>query len=311
MANDYYDLTELAKINDANVVDLGLSDILEDAPFLASLAAVPASNGTVHKWNKQTTSPTTGFRAVNDGRENDKAEDTTVTENLKILDASFAVDMALAGGYKGGADALIEREAKRALKSAFFSAESQLINGTGADSGGFNGLADLATIDALADAMVVDAGGTTATTASSLYAMRTGEDEVAVVIGNDGMIDMSEPIIQRIAGSATGFLPAYFVAISGWLSLQYGAAKSVGRIVNLTDDSGKGLTDDLVFELLKEFPATRLPNMLLTNRRSREQLRKSRTATNATGTPAPTPTEVGGIPLVITDAISEVEALIA
>lgn len=310
MANDYYDLTELAKINNANVADLGLSDILEDAPFLAALAAVTASNGTTHKWLKQTTSPTTGFRAVNDGRENDHGEDTIVSEDLKILDASFTVDLAVANGYGGGADSFLEREAGRSLKSAFFSAENQLINGTGADSGGFNGLADLATIDALADAMTVDAGGTTATTASSLYGLRTGVDEVAVVIGNDGEIEMGEPVVQRIDGSSTGFLPAYFVAISGWLTLQYGSAVSCGRVVNLTADSGKGLTDDLVFELFEQFPASRMPNLLVTNRRSREQLRKSRTATNATGSPAPIPTEVGGVPLIVTDAISETEALI-
>jgi hypothetical protein len=44
-------------------------------------------------------------------------------------------------------------------------------------------------------------------------------------------------------------------------------------------------------------------------RRSRGQLRNSRTATNATGAPAPMPTEVGGVPIEVTDSLSNVEAL--
>jgi hypothetical protein len=45
------------------------------------------------------------------------------------------------------------------------------------------------------------------------------------------------------------------------------------------------------------------------NRRSLSQLRKSRTATNATGTPAPIPREVEGIPIIVTEALSSTEAI--
>ena len=44
------------------------------------------------------------------------------------------------------------------------------------------------------------------------------------------------------------------------------------------------------------------------NGRSREQLRNSRTATNANGTPAPLPTEWEGIPIIRTASITNDES---
>ena len=39
------------------------------------------------------------------------------------------------------------------------------------------------------------------------------------------------------------------------------------------------------------------------------ELRESRTATNAVGTPAPTPTDYEGMPLVVVESISNTEAV--
>tara|TARA_Y100000590_G_scaffold157357_1_gene180820 strand:+ start:44 stop:982 length:939 start_codon:yes stop_codon:yes gene_type:complete len=312
MANDYYDLTEVAKINDRNVADLDLSDILEEAPALAQMAAVTASNGTTHKWLKQTASPSVGFRSVNDGRENDHSEDTIVSSDLKILDASLSVDKSVADSYIGGSDAFLAREAARHLKTALFNAEKQIFNGTvHGDAAGFSGLADVADYNGASDAQVVDAGGTTGSTGSSVWLLRSSPDEIAVVLGENGEIAMSDPQLQRIAGSSTGFLPAYFVSVTGWITLQYASTYSAVRIANLTEDSGKGLTDDLIYEALSKFPAGKDPNVIVCNRRSAKQLRASRTATNPTGSSAPRVTEVEGIPIVVTDSILSTETLLS
>mgnify|MGYP004281372961 FL=1 len=129
MADAFLTLSDLTTINDANLADRDISDLLDDAPLLARLAAdvVP---GTDHKYVKETSAPVVGFRAVNDGLENTKSADTLVTINLKILDASFAIDKALADAYIGGPEAYIGREAARHLKSAFFHAEKQILSGT-------------------------------------------------------------------------------------------------------------------------------------------------------------------------------------
>ena len=81
------------------------------------------------------------------------------------------------------------------------------------------------------------------------------------------------------------------------------------RIKKLTADSGKGLTDALIYSALAKFPTGVRPDVMFCSRRSLHQLRNSRTATNQTGAPAPIPTEVEGIPIVPTDSLSDIEAL--
>jgi hypothetical protein len=121
-------------------------------------------------------------------------------------------------------------------------------------------------------------------------------------------IDIGETTVQRLAGS-TGFYPAYWTPASVWVGLQMGGKYSVGRIANLTADSGKGLTDDLISELIEEFPIDSRPTVLVMNRRSRRQLQQSRTATNPTGAPAPLPESAFNLPIIVTDQLLSTEAL--
>lgn len=313
MSNVYTSLADLVKINDMNLADLDVTDLLQGAPLFAALAADVASNGTEHKYLKETGAPVVGFRAANDGRENKASADTLVTITLKILDASNAVDMALANGYKKGPEAYIARETRRHLKAAFAAAEAQLISGAAAaDALGFVGLCDAATIDAKTDPMVIDATGTTAITGSSVIAIRTNADgnDCTLITGNDGEISIGESVVNRLAGATTGFYPAYFTPVTGWLGLQIGSAYSVGRICNLTAQSGKTLTDAMISQLLALFPVGKEPNLLVMSRRSRQQLQASRTATNATGAPAPIPTESFGVPIIATDGMPDTQVIL-
>lgn len=313
MADTFITLADLVKINDLNANDDGISDLLTDAPVLRMLSAIEASNGTDHKFLKETSAPVVGFRDPNDGLENTAGVDTLVTINLKILDASFAIDVAIADAFaKGGAPALLDRETGRHLKQSFSHAERQIFNGTGNEGDGFTGLSDNTGLDDSDDEMVVDAGGTTASTGASCWLIRHSNDQkdAAVVAGNDGLIEVKEAVVVKGDGSSTGTLPQYYVPILGWLGFQVGGARSIGRICNLTEDSGKGLTDALIYSALSKFPASRQPNLIVCNRRSLEQLRASRTATNQLGTPAPRPVDVDGIPLVSTDSLDNTETLL-
>jgi hypothetical protein len=310
MADSFQTLAQLVLVNNLNLADRMISDLLDDAPLLKVLAAesVPF---TTHSYVKETGAPTVGFRSANDGRDNSKGTDQQVDVTLKILDASFAVDKALADAYNKGPEAYIAREAARHIKAAFFAAEQQFLNGTlspGA-SAGFTGLRDSLVI---ASPTTVNAGGTTAATGSSVYAIRTGSDmnDAVLIAGRNGMLDIGETVIARIAG-ATGTFPAYYTPIHAWLGMQIGGTYSCGRICNITEDSGKKLTDVLLAQVIEKFPASRPPTHLVMNRRSLRQLQASRTATNSTGAPAPFPTEAFGIPIVVTDAIGSTEVLIS
>ena len=309
MANDYLGVADLL----ADALDLSgaeVSELKEAAPLVSRLPAVISSNGDTHKYSKYTQAPVVGFRSENDGREFDHSVDSIVTVTLKILDFSWQVDKAVADAWRmGGPAGLIAREGMRHMQSALFMFEKQLIRGTNAASAGFNGFEDSSYLDAVADEMVINAGGTTANTGSSCYLLRVGETEVASVIKGGG-IELGDTIVQSVAGS-TGFYPAYYTPGCTWVAGQQGGKYSIARIANLTADSGKGLTDDLIFEAMKAFPAGMGPNLIVTNQRSAEQLRASRTATNVTGAPAPPVMEVEGVPFITTDAIVETEALLS
>ena len=55
MAESFNTLAGLVQFNDKNLADLNVTDLLDDAPLLKVMFAQPASNGTLHKYLKQTT----------------------------------------------------------------------------------------------------------------------------------------------------------------------------------------------------------------------------------------------------------------
>ena len=313
MAESYNTLAGLVQFNDQNLADLDVSDLLDDAPLLQVLHAQAASNGTLHKYLKQTTASSASYRAALDGATKTASADTLVTVTLKILDGSFDTDVALADAYKGGRDAWLQMELMRTMKQVFAEAEAQVIYGTGNDSSGPAGLVDNAQLDALADDMVVNAGGSNADTQTSCFVLRHGQDDVSFILGNDGNIVVEdEPTIIQKAGSGSGVFPALYVPVTGYSALQIGGARSAARIANIECSdltATDAFTDDDLAAAVSLFPGARGPNVIVMNRNAQRLLRQSRTATNPTGAPAPFPTEAFGIPIVVTDQIVSTEAV--
>ena len=313
MAESYNTLAGLVQFNDKNLADLEVSDLLDDAPLLKVLHAQAASNGTLHKYLKQTTASSAAFRDALDGTTKTASADTLVTVTLKILDGSFDTDVALADAYKGGRDAWLQMELMRTMKQVFAEAEAQVIYGTGNDAKGFAGLVDNAQLDALADAMVVNAGGSNADTQTSCFILRHGANDCSFVLGNDGNIVVEdEPTIIQKSGSATGTYPALYVPVTGYSAFQIGSSYSAARIANIECNdltATDAFTDDDIYAGLSLFPAGRQPNAIVMNRNALRLLRQSRTAVNATGAPAPMPVDVEGIPIIVTDQIVSTEAV--
>jgi len=304
MASTPLPISELVKINDQNVADVEISDLLRDAPVLAAMPAVEASNGTLHKYNKLTTEPTVGFRSLNDGRDHDYTVRTTVTETLQILDASFDMDAAIYNPE------LAAMEGRSHLQSAFAKAERQIFYGTSAngDSAGFNGFYNSADLNGLADEMVISAGGSSAGVQSSVYLIRATPDATGVcsVFGNGGDISIGGAYQSMIEGT-NGRYDAWVVPIVAYMALQLGSKFSAARIANVET----ALDDDKIYEALSLFPASLQPTHICMNRTALKLLRASRTSTNATGAPAPRPTEVEGIPIIVSDQIVQTEAVVA
>jgi len=313
MAESYNTLAGLVQINDRNLADISVSDLLDSAPLLKQIYTQPASNGTLHKYLKQTTASSAAFRDALDGTSKTASADTLVTVTLKILDATFNADVALARGYKDGVDAYLQKELVRSLRQSFAVAEKQIFYGTGADSKGFTGIIDGTGHDALADTMVLSAGGSNPNTQTSCFLMRHAEDGASFIIGDDGQFIMDEdPSVISVDGSASGTYPAYYVPVTGWAGFQIGGAYDVARIANIeTNDltSTSAFTDDNIYAAISAFKSDGQPNVIVMNRDAMRLLRQSRTSVNATGAPAPMPTEVDGIPIIVTDQIISTEAV--
>jgi hypothetical protein len=179
--------------------------------------------------------------------------------------------------------------------------------GTGGVSGGFAGLLQSSYLDALADDMTIDATGSTADTASSVWAVRMGDDDLKLITSGIEVGDTQT--IKAKEDGADKYYSAYWTPASFWATLQTGGKYSAGRICNLTADSGKGLTDLLMSDLYSAFPGGAKPTHAFMSRRSLMQLQKSRTATSPTGAEAPYPDTVFGMKIVVSDAVINTEPL--
>lgn len=322
MADDLLTLADV--IGDGlDLADIEVSDVLSATPLLSALSMEMSSNGDTHKYSKETAAPVVGFRAVNAGRDLDHSVDTEVTVTLKHLDFSWLVDVARADACRKGAEWWIAKEGRRHVKAALVKFEKQVINGvTGAsdsaaasgDAAGFAGFRDASTIDAVADSMVINASGSTADTQSSVYGISLGVSGVVGIYKGDGSaVQLGDTTVIKNTvnpGTDNKTFPAYYTPGGIWLALQVGSAYDLGRIANI--DATATLTDDMLSDLISAYPVEHKPSHLVMSRRSLKQLQQSRTATNPTGAPAPYPqTSIDGVPIIVTDNVSDTEEVLA
>lgn len=229
----------------------------------------------------------------------------------------FECDKQKADSYIDGAAAFIARDVSGTLEGEMQALAKQFYYGalSGlANSLGFPGLID--SYDT--SAHVIDAGGTTANTGSSVWMVRFGPQQIQWVLGAGGKFAFSPVRIESLTDPSDATLrkryDGYVQTLVFRPGLQVGSKRSCVRIKKLTADSGCTLTDTLLNKGLALFEDGTQPDLILMNRRSIEQLRESRTTFNPIGTPAPFPTAIQGlagqnIPIKVTEAISNTEPL--
>lgn len=268
--------------------------------------------GTSYKTLVRTALPTVAFRDGNQGSTGLKSTWATRLVETFIMNPRWNVDKAIADKSEDGWQMLMADEAFGVVTAAFQTLGRQFYYGRaaagvalGGDARGFNGLIDVYD----ATNKLVDAGGTTADTGSSVWAVKFGPQAVRWVYGANGAIDPT-PVDQRDVNDSDGNpYTAYFQEMFLYPGLQVTSQRFVGRISKLTEDSGKGLTDARLSALMEKFAVGVKPDALFMSKRSRRQLRDSRTATNDTGKEAPLPMDYDGIPIVVTESIVNTEPL--
>lgn len=300
MANTYTTLANIIRLNDKNAVDLGVSDIINPASLVAILPAEVASNGTDHKYLKLTTAPSAAKRAQNAGLARVMSNSTLITVSLDYYDSDNLVDVAVADGFSGGIDSYLAKQLPMHVRAALFAFETDIIADFNANTA----------IDAVADTMVVNAGSAAANATTSIYAIRAAPGEIGIVTGNNGTIKIGQTATTHMVGTNAESLSYYVTPIGGYFKLAQGGIFSVGRLCNIGASANKA-TDLLISSLLAKFPSDRPATHLVMNRQSLSQLQQSRTTYSPTGQPAPFPQDAFGLPIVVSEAISNTQAVVA
>lgn len=295
-------LVDLVAFRDATTMRQ-IVDALEMFPALNRMRAERIA-GTSYKVPAITEFPRGEFRAENTGRADAKPVIELRTAEMKFYDASWRVDEMTATGDSRGAQNAIAVASRGAWMGCFAGIEHQLFYGDeteGVVTSGFDGLAKILKVRGRA----MDVEGTATGKLTSVFLIN--ERENGILLGNDAQLFGSNPISYgKMMGSNGKEHYGWHQPRSGWVgvdALDYNNAYMIHGIDTTEGATTKTLDDDVIFKALSRFDAGKAPTMIVMSRVAQEQLRASRTATNTNGAPAPTPTEVGGIPIIVSGTI--------
>lgn len=251
-----------------------------------------------------------------------------------------------------GAGDYFTLQAYMTFKAAMLHMEKQIIYGTTVDAKGFPGMKQLTpalTANTLTYATptapesdgyirsFINAGGTTATTASSVYAVKFGPLDTQLLYGGPqgiaGFLNMSpkERVLQSVTDPVDSIVKDDWFLVSsgeGYVGLSVAGSnestrafpqQSLRRIGNLTNDSGKSLNEAKLDYLLESFPPGQMPDALYMSPRSLRQLRDSKpaqtvfvnsgsNAMNGTYT-QPLPDNHRGVPIIVSERILNTDAI--
>lgn len=316
MSYVYLTMLDLAKMNGSDR-DVGL--IEENLNAAPELEVLPARiiKGTSFKTLVRTAYPTTSFRAANGSTAPTKSTYVNKMFETYYYDGQMEVDNAIATADEQGIDHALSIEADGHARAFLLKNGGQMWYGTGAlgDALGYPGALGL--VDS---SLIVDAGGTTDSVSTSVWAVCANPKFFELIYANNTVMNTSDwrkQTITRTVNGTAGELTAWKNSLEGWIGAAFYSKFAVGRIKKLTTDAGKGLTDTLLSNLISQFPVGVKPTHLFMSRRSRQQLQASRTVTlfgNGTNRPnqstvAPIPTQYDDIPIIATDSILNTETL--
>ena len=302
-------LLDIAIVNGSDPVVGLIEETIKAVPEIQKGAA-RTIKGLNYKTLVRTNLPSVPFRNFNQGTAATKSTFENRLYECFLMNPQWLCDKAVADADENGADHYIAMEAQGIMEAAFQTLGTQFYYGSAqtiaalGDANGFPGL--LAAVDST---MVVDAGGTTDSVASSLWAVRFGPRDVQWIYGEQGQLALQPLRTQTLFDANSNPYDGYVQSLLARPGLQVARKYSVGRIKKLTTDSTKGLTDALISTLLSKFKVGLPPDCFFCTRRSLQQLQASRTATNPTGAPAPIPQEAFGIPIYPTESLVDTETL--
>lgn len=310
-------LLDIAKLNATDQVVGLIEENLTASPEVGFFPARQVK-GTSFYTTKRTGFPTVGFRKANGGIVPSKSVFTRQLCELFLLGGPIEIDLMVSQAFDRGGAAFEMIESSGVMRNALITLGKQIWYGVSNDANGFPGIKSLV---AAGSTISKDATGTTATTASSVYAVKFGIQNASIVTGNNATFELSPFRDQQLtdASDSTKRYPGRVADLAAWVGLSVQNVNCVGRIYNLTAEANKGLTDTQLAQLIAKFPVGFTPDRIFMSRRSRQQLQISRTVTlfgqgtsrpgGGQGLIAPIPTEYDGIPISATDSILDTDVI--
>jgi hypothetical protein len=309
---------DVLKINNSEEIIGAIDDCIKTVPEMQYFEASPVIRNS-YKTLVITALPQVKFRAPGTFTSQKAAVLKARDVNCAHLDASWSMDDALATQSDWGKEKAYAIQTVTHLRAAFFTLACQIWYGTNAFAGDVNGFPGLYQLIGGTDPnqsnenLHIDAGGkadydaavaaeqTPVGGLTSVFAVTTGLDGIQIAWGSEGRITEGDVQKQQVNNADGDIAWHACQQIECWAGLQVTSEFAFGRIHGI--NKNYPLTDDILYELLSKFPTGKEPTALFMNRYALEQLRRSRTAVNATGAPAPRPEEVAGVKIYVTDAI--------
>lgn len=307
-------LLDIAKLNGRDM-EVGL--IEENLKYAPEVAKVPSRiiNGTAYHATIRTSLPGGGgFRSPNEGVNPGKSTFRKQLVQCFLYSKLLKADKAtLNAGENDSEESLKALEASGGLKAAFDYLAEQFYYGEDFDGKGFPGLRSMSNPE-----VELSAGGDSANAATTVYGVKYGIQNVHFVFGNQKALHF-EDWWKQLAQDAEGKEYAALCSnLDCWMGLANGSKYSVGRLKNITDQDGKGVTDAKLEKLKSKYPVGEKPDFWKMNRRALFQLQMSRSVViNATGKKsangeevmAPEPTSAAGIPIIVTESIRDTDPI--
>ena len=319
MADTFLTLLDITKQNGTDQAVGVIEEVRTFAPEAQVIGGRPIK-GTTYKGLVRTALPAgPAFRAANTGGAVVASRWDQRINQCFFLDGQMRVDEMVLDASEFGADWVLANEAMGVAKQKLIALGNQVYYGNPSktDFGfpGLNALYDPATMEIYANATAA-LGATT----SSAWLIINQPDCCEFIYGKNMGLQLKQWTPQYISASNSQYR-AFLNNLSGFVGLSFNYTKSACRIKNLVaygTAGATGLTDALVAQALAKFPVGAVPTHLFVTRAQRFALQCSRAPVySSTGGSAitasgplqfpPIPTESNGVPLYVTDSISDTE----
>ena len=162
-------------------------------------------------------------------------------ENRKVeaflTEPRVECDYGIASAYVDGPAAYMAQQVGGALEGEFQGISHCFYYGRKATFGNASAFPGL--IDSVQEAMTVDAGGTTDNTATSVWLVRFGPQQVRWFIGNDGDLKFMDLGLHLLTDKNSKRYTGWVQAMVGRIGLQVGSVYSCARIKKITAHAGR------------------------------------------------------------------------